>query len=180
MIKHVLVITLFILLQACASVGSSEFSCKGLPDGTRCEKTSDLYNRVDKPEFATKNSDVKYENQKSNRRHLNKDTIGRNYTGKNFGAHDNRSGKKGERFFGEIPEISGGDPDQLLVINPPVADGITPQRMTPKKREFWIAPWIDRDDVYHGDQVLFVDIENEHWKNGNQTTGISPIFSPLN
>ena len=44
-----------ILIHGCASVGQSEFTCSGIPDGTRCEPSSNLYNEVDKQSFDTKN-----------------------------------------------------------------------------------------------------------------------------
>lgn len=176
----VLLATIFI--HGCASVGQSEFTCSGIPDGTRCEPSSNLYNEVDKQSFDKKEnaSEGSPSRVVSSRRSTRRNTIGRNYSGKDLEAYDNRSGKKGERYFGKIPTVSGGSPDQLLILNPPGADKTQPQRMAPNKRQIWIAPWVDRDDVYHGKQLLFVDIESEHWKNGEDTTGSSPIFSPLN
>jgi conjugal transfer pilus assembly protein TraV len=177
--KLTFVLSISVLLQGCASVGNSEFSCSGIPDGTRCSKTSDLYNEVDKKGF--EGTDVAKNTNKttySNRRR-SRNTIGRNFTGDVHSRSDNRSGKKGERFFGEVPQVSGGDSNNLLIINPPVADGTSPQRMLPKMRRFWISPWVDKDDAYHGEQLLFVDIEFEHWKNGSQTQGVNPIFNPL-
>lgn len=171
-----------IFIHGCASVGKSDFSCSGIPDGTRCEPSSNLYNEVDKPSFGkdTIVSDNPRSGSISNRRSTRRNTIGRNYSGQDLETYDNRSGKKGERYFGKVPTVSGGSPDNLLILNPPSADRTQPQRMTPNKRQIWIAPWVDRDDVFHGKQLLFVDIESDHWKNGEDTTSSSPIFSPLN
>lgn len=174
-----------VLLSGCASVGSNEFTCSGLPDGTRCEKASSLYNKVDKPAYgksdtssnANKNDAAPRSGRRGNK---NQETIGRNYSGDDYGEFDNRSGKKGEQYFGKIPSVSGGNPDQLLILNPPMADKTQPMRMGAKMRRVWIAPWVDRDDVYHGDQLLYVDIESEHWVNGEKSTSNSPIFNPLN
>jgi type IV conjugative transfer system lipoprotein TraV len=180
--RRISVIVSAILLHGCATVGEGEFSCSGIPDGTRCEPSSGLYNEVDRPSFDS-GSNASVNNQSgsmSTRRGTRHDTIGRNYTGRDFEDYDNRSGKKGERYFGKVPTVSGGSPDQLLILNPPGADKTQPQRMAPNKRQIWIAPWVDRDDVYHGSQLLFVDIETESWKNGEDITGSSPIFSPLN
>lgn len=181
--NKLLVLIGLVLLQGCASIGNSEFSCSGIPDGTRCEKTSSLYNEVDNVNYG-------YSDQKSNdefngnlksriRLESSRNTIGRNYSGDVYSEFDNRSGKSGEQFFGKIPTVSGGSPDQLMVINPPLADKTQPQRMGAKMRRVWIAPWVDRDDVYHGDQLLYVDIEAEHWVNGEKSTSLNPIFNPL-
>ena len=179
--RRISVIVAAVFLHGCATVGEGEFSCSGIPDGTRCEPSSNLYNEVDQSSFYAGRS-VSSSNQSeilSTRRGTRRDTIGRNYTGRDFEAYDNRSGKKGERYFGRVPTVSGGSPDQLLILNPPGADKTQPKRLAPNKRQIWISPWVDRDDVYHGSQLLFVDIETESWKNGENITS-SPIFSPLN
>jgi hypothetical protein len=181
MIKLILIGSALIFLNGCASIGSGEFGCSGIPNGTRCSKTSELYNEVDRPNFDGNSKAISSPaTRRSNRRSAHVDTIGRNYTGKPDLSDDNRSGKAGERFFGEVPQVSGGNPNNLLVINPPVADGTSPQVAVPKMRRFWISPWVDRDNAYNGEQLLFVDIESEHWKNGSKTQGENPIFNPLN
>lgn len=174
--KNIFSIILILFASGCSTVGNQEFGCSGLPAGVSCTKASELYNVVDKAGYQPGYAKSKPGSGSD----VTKDSIGRRESGRPDTGDDTRSGAPAQKFFGSVPEVPEGAPDQLFLLNPPRADGTAPVRMAPVMRRVWLAPWVDQDGVYHSDQVLYVDIKPEQWRNGEKASDTSPIFSPLN
>lgn len=171
-------------LGGCATVGSGDFACSGLPTGVQCEPASNLYNKVDKPGFGIEgepgyDQSAATTTTRSGRR-LSRNNLSRKDTGKAETNHDNRTGRAGERFFGSVPNVPATEPDQLFLLNPPVGDGTDPIRRSANQRKIWIAPWVDKQGAYHSEQSVYIDITSATWANGEQNSSKSPIFRPLN
>lgn len=174
--KSAFLISAALLLSGCATVGSGQFSCSGVEAGASCVRSSDLYNEVDKRDYSPDGSPSKEET--TNRRRSG-DSLGRTYSGEPRKNDDTRSGRSGDRYFGAAPIVPATEPDQLFILNPPKADGTQPVRRSAQAREVWIAPWVDKDDVYHSEQRMSFDISPSTWKNGEDVSSGSPIFNPL-
>lgn len=177
-----IVIPFAFFVTGCATVGSGEFTCSGLDEsGVKCIPASDLYNEVDKSGFGKANANSSLNNNVGalNGRKLSRQNLSRRDSGKPETSHDTRTGKAGEKYFGNLPVVPSTNPDQLFLLNPPLADGTDPIRKSADLRKIWIAPWVDRKGAYHSEQSIFIDITSASWANGEQNTSKTPIFRPL-
>lgn len=185
--KIIFVVAFGFLTTGCSTIGSSEFSCSGLPTGVQCQPASNLYNKVDKagyqvegePGYSTVSSSAANTGVSKTGRRLSRNNLSRKDTGQPETNNDNRTGRAGERFFGNMPHVPATDPEQLFLLNPPIGDGTDPIRKSANLRKIWIAPWVDREGAYHSEQSIFIDITSATWANGEQNTTKSPIFKPL-
>lgn len=174
-----------IFISGCASTGSSEFSCSGISEGVNCSPASDLYNLVDKPGFEDGVT------KKAMNNHLNSTYAGVNGTytrnnlsrrgmGKAASQSERRDGRTAPDYFGREPVIPAGDPDYLMLLNPPVADTSEPLRTQAVQQRVWIAPWVNKVGVWHGQQVIYLEVAAREWQNGIiGGEPAMPIFRPL-
>lgn len=177
--KFFLIAIPFVFITGCATVGSGEFACSGLDEsGIKCVPASDLYNEVDKSSFGKTHSSSGGA-VASNGRKLTRQNLSRRDSGKAETSHDTRTGRASEKYLGNLPIVPSTNPDQLFLLNPPLADGTDPIRKSADLRKIWIAPWVDRKGAYHSEQSIFIDITSASWANGEQNTSKTPIFRPL-
>lgn len=177
MTKNIFAAFSILLVSGCATTGSGDFSCSGLPEGVSCKPASELYNEVDKSGYSPSAGE---DHGKVNRRGVaNNSNLPRSNDGNPRLDQDSKSQAPGDRYFGKVPQVPETDPDQLFILNPPRADGTEPIRQGASQRRIWIAPWVDREGVFHSDQLLFVDISPSGWVNGENLGDKHPIFKPL-
>lgn len=173
------------LLAGCASTGSSEFGCSGMPDGVNCAPASDLYNLVDKPGFENGVTEQSLANHKGgvSGAVAGGDRVGnlsRRGSGRSSGVGDRRGKAAAPNYFGVEPVVPQGSPDHLLLLNPPVADSREPIRTQAVQQRVWVAPWVNKSGVWHGQQVIYLEVAAREWQNGIIGGEPSmPIFKPL-
>ena len=158
-----------------------------MPEGVNCAPASELYNLADKPEFQDGISGQKMQAHRNSTEvsgaQVSDDRAGdlsRRGSGRTSGKGDTREAGAAPGYFGREPLIPAGDPDHLLLLNPPAADPTDPMRTQAVQQRVWIAPWVNQRGVWHGQQVIYVEISSREWQNGIIGGEPSmPIFKPL-
>lgn len=175
------------LLTGCASTGSSNFSCSGMPSGVNCAPASKLYNLVDKPGYEDGVTGQMMDAQRRGNASVSADQrsdrrgdLSRRGSSLPDDSGEMRTEQGAPSFFGREPIIPAGDPDQLFLLNPPVADPTDPIRVQAVQQRVWVAPWVNQRGVWHGQQVIYVEVSGREWQNGVVGSGPAvPIFRPL-
>lgn len=175
-----------IFLGGCASTGSGEFSCSGVSEGVNCSPASDLYNLVDKPGFEDGVTEVAIKNHRnssyagSTSTHKRNDLSRRGAAGRPASKGAKRDGNIVPDYFGREPIIPAGDPDYLMLLTPPAADTREPLRTQAVQQRVWVAPWVSNGGVWHGQQVIYLEVAAREWQNGIiGSEPAMPIFRPL-
>ncbi len=156
-------------LAGCA-VGSSRFSCPGMPQGVRCANVTDIYeltNTVDRIEATAK------------------DPLGDDAER----AEDARAAQRLPVEAGEA--AAAGDfpasvrPTPLAGaragwVQPPRVDRPTPVRTPAQVMRVWMAPWEDTRGVLHVGGYHFVEVVARRWTIGGPVEGESSRVFTIN
>jgi conjugal transfer pilus assembly protein TraV len=143
-------------LSGCASIGQSDFSCKGYSEaGYKCKSAREVYDLTSGHDFhpAAPVADDKHEAVSSD------DSV--------------RTAKK--RRDGEDVDppalIQGYAPSRVQM--PPLIDGPTPVRTQAKVMRIWINSYEDQMGSLHSPSIVYNEIEERKWHFGNQAIGKS-------
>lgn len=181
--KFVLAGMSFAFISGCASLGDGEFECSEIQQGVGCQPASVVYEMAGKPGFEDGVTQEKINNYNSGRSaqssQQSENALSRRGNGEAYGQ-TGRSGEQPQKFFGEQPVLPPYEQDQLFILNPPKADPTDPERLDSALKRIWVAPWVSSAGVWHGDQVLWIEVAKPRWKNGviNADPKV-PIFTPL-
>lgn len=138
-----------LMVSGCGTFGSSEFACKGMPDGVHCMSASDVYKQTD--------------NKDALRDEKNKPVASGNATDESDGTYTERKGI-------EVKKPSTAKSEEHLV---PVIEKPVPLRSSAKVLRIYIAPWEDKAGNLHSSNFIYTEIESRKWVMGTQTIPLS-------
>lgn len=137
-------------LGGCASIGQSDFSCKGYSEaGYKCKSAREVYDLT---------SDNNYD----------------------AAAHEHDAAPTDETVRTAKRRRDGEDVDPTVefrhytpsqVQMPPLIDGPTPIRSQAKVMRIWVNSYEDREGSLHSPSIVYNEIEERKWHFGNQAMG---------
>lgn len=139
-------------LSGCSSllsIGSSEYSCKGMPEGVKCMSAREVYAATEYSDHVDGRGDPLAPKTQKNTPAPQKERTGTD---------------------------SSGNP---MPSPAPSADKPIPVRSAAKVMRVWIAPFEDEKGYLHAGQYGFVEIEGRKWSLGAEHTKQSNLLSPL-
>lgn len=137
-----------LMVSGCGTFGSSEFACKGMPDGVHCMSASDVYKQTD-----TKDA---VRDEKNN-------TIKSDEVAEPDGSYTERKGI-------EVKKPATAKSEEHLV---PSIEKPVPLRSTAKILRIYVAPWEDKAGNLHSSNYIYTEIESRKWVMGTQTIPLS-------
>ena len=149
-----------VLLSGCASIGSPEYGCSGLPEGKRCTATHDLY-------------------ESSNGGEVPKATV------ENPNENDRDPNASGAKPDHEHEVASGPVTDPVIdtFVTPNLPDRPVPIRTPAQVMRIWVASW---EDTATGALIapgyIYTEVEPRRWVIGKPESAATQqgrLFKPL-
>lgn len=130
------------LLTGCANlgIGSSEYSCPGMPNGVKCLSASEVYALTD--------------NQNQQELQVDKQIISEPLNILTSQDH----------FYQNNQVMMGGQLNQHDKTKRHMVMRTSPQMM-----RIWISPWIDEEDDFHLGHYIFTEVKAAQWQRFEQT-----------
>lgn len=143
-------------LYGCASmvgVGSSEYGCKGMPEGVTCKSAREVYDLTEADDFRTV-----IENQEPDSK-----------------GHDGEHKPAKKQLADASPrEVPG----ESLVVPEPARDPL-PIRTQATVMRIWVAPWESTDGDLNVPGYVYTEIEPRRWELGITAPKSQPTLKPL-
>lgn len=161
--KTIIQITLLLsaaLLSACSSLGSHEYSCKGLPAGTKCESTTSIYETTQGAEAPT-------------------DESASQSTQKSASASKTKDGKPAIAVQ-PISEYRDEVIDNFVTPNLP--NRPVPIRTPAQVMRIWVNSWEDKSNALIAPGKIYVEVTPRRWvigKPDNAAQSQGRVFKPL-
>jgi len=136
-------------LTGCASLGSSEYACSGMPDGVRCMSTKDVYAATETTDQLAPTDE--YGNPE-----------GFDYADQSIAISASAA-------------IQNAKAPSVI----PSSHFPRPVRMPAQVMRIWFAPWEDTNGDLYAVGVAYTEIESRKWTFGNQLVRGQQSFTPL-
>ncbi len=156
-------------LAGCA-VGSSRFSCPGMPQGVRCANVTDIYeltNTVDRIEATAEDPLGDDAERAADARAAQRFPV---EAGEAAAAGDSPASRRPTRPTGA----------RTGWVQPPRVDRPTPVRTPAQVMRVWMAPWEDTRGVLHVGGYHFVEVAARRWTIGGPVEGESSRVFTIN
>lgn len=147
-------------LGGCATVGESEFKCKGYPSGLPCTSVGEMYELTDDDDYQQKIDEA-------SRQFQERQENGEEDTG--IDAKD-------------LDQTSRALPPKkvLQTIIPDHSRAVVPLRTPAKVMRIQIRPWESDDNVFSVPGYHYVEIEKRRWMIGNKKLELNPTLISVN
>lgn len=154
MIKQIILVgALAALTTGCTNllnVGSSEYACKGMPNGVTCMSAKDVYSATEGDDYKTK---LKQEQEGVEAK------------------SDKPTGNSGTRVL--IAEGSDNAPMPMRARNP------LPIRTQAVVMRIAVDPWEDEKGDLYVPGFIYTEVEARRWEIGSRQSGEQPTLRPL-
>lgn len=153
--NKLLLVSLMAVLSGCSSFGNSDYGCKGLPEGSRCISTRDLYEATSGGENSSSVSNISEANSPESKKN-----------------HDK-----------EVSHSQSTDPVIDNFVTPALPDRPVPIRTPAQVMRIWVASWEDiSSGALITPGYIYTEIEPRRWVIGKSESAASSqakIFKPL-
>lgn len=158
--KTALIVSILATMSGCASIGSSEYGCSGLPEGVRCTPSRELYSSTHAGNIPVGSS-----------HEINED------------ARDPRDKHRKSKHSDQVAEVTRTDPVVDTWVAPQLPDRPVPIRTPAKVMRIWVAPWEESDTgALHTVGYIYTEVEQRRWTIGKPESAASRpgrVFKPL-
>lgn len=159
--KKILLITVTLITTACSSIGHPEYGCKGLPAGSKCMATRDLYKATHGGQITLNgNAEIDFQNKDDSQRDKVIDP--------------------------DVQEIKGRVPVDPVIesfVTPMLPDKPVPVRTPAQVMRIWVASWEETESgalITPG--FIYTEIEPRRWVIGKTESAASSqgkLLKPL-
>lgn len=154
---------LSVLVTGCASLGHDDYGCKGMPNGSTCMSTVEIYEATN----SKNNLEVDYKDE-------------REESGSWFskGKESEESGKDNDT---PDPEIMNRFRNQQRYIDSivPDAKGTVPVLKSAEVLRYWVGDHETDEGHWNGESVHFVEITPRKWSTGEVHETNPEVFHPI-
>ena len=140
-------------LSGCASIGQSDFSCKGYSEaGYKCKSAREVYDLTSGDHY-----------------HQSAPVTGKEVEPASSDDSVRTAKKRRDGDVVEEPVHQVYAPSRVQM--PPIIDGPTPIRTQAKVMRIWINSYEDQMGSLHSPSIVYNEIEERKWHFGNQAIG---------
>jgi len=173
--KLSLLVSLFLLVAGCTTIGSSDFKCGGIEAGVKCTSVSEMYKQTTENQYS---ADRGYVTKSSSSPRLSR-RIGGKYRYKRRIHNDQAPSINNEMAQDVEPLLTLpiANRNELIFVTPPEPDMSIPEHNLEVKERVWLNEFVDVGGSFVGSQKIYFASRESGWE-ARQLMSIN-VFQPL-